>query len=228
MHPHAWLVLLAAIAYLVGSIPFGLLVGFMHGKDIRLEGSKNIGATNAGRVLGKRFFWIVFFLDMLKSLVPMLIASAIVGSVALADRTALSYALWLGVGVAALLGHVFSLYLKFKGGKGVATSAGVVLGLWPHFTLAGLVAVFAFIVTLMPTRYISLSSIMAAIVFPVAYCCITVVTGHDLLGPKWPLLLMSLAVSGLVIYRHRENVKRLLAGTENKVGQRRDVASRES
>jgi glycerol-3-phosphate acyltransferase PlsY len=222
MHPHAWLGLLAAIAYLVGSVPFGLIVGFANGKDIRLEGSKNIGATNAGRVLGKKFFWIVFFLDMLKSLVPMAIASAVVGSMAASDRTSLTYALWLGVGVAALLGHVFSLYLKFKGGKGVATSAGVVLGLWPHFTLAGLVSVFAFVLTVLPTRYISLSSIVAAVVFPVAYCCIAVLSGHgdDLLGKKWPLLVMSLAVSGLVIFRHRENVKRLLAGTENKVGSR--------
>ncbi len=220
MHPHAWLGLLAAIAYLIGSVPFGLLVGFTKGKDIRLEGSKNIGATNAGRVLGKKFFWLVFFLDMLKSLVPMAIASAIVGAMPMSDRSALTFALWLGVGVAALLGHVFSLYLKFKGGKGVATSAGVVLGLWPHFTLAGLVAVVAFVFTVVPTRYISLSSIVAAVIFPIAYCCIAVMSGYDLLGPKWPLLVMSLLVSGLVIFRHRENVKRLLAGTENKVGSR--------
>lgn len=172
-------------------------------------------------MLGKQFFWIVFFLDMFKSLVPMLIASAIVGS--MRDRTALTYALWLGVGVAALLGHVFSVYLKFKGGKGVATSAGVVLGLWPHFTLAGLVAVVAFVLTVVPTRYISLSSIMAAIVFPIAYCCITILSGQPLLGPKWPLLVMALLVSGLIILRHRENMKRLLAGTENKVGQRKAI-----
>ncbi|MFT3785634.1 MAG: glycerol-3-phosphate 1-O-acyltransferase PlsY [Tepidisphaeraceae bacterium] len=220
MSLHVELSLLAAVSYFIGSIPFGLLVGFAKGKDIRLEGSKNIGATNAGRVLGKKFFWLVFFLDMLKSLVPMLIASVLVGRVAEGERTALTYALWLGVGVAALFGHVFSIYLKFKGGKGVATSAGILLGLWPHFTLAGVIAILAFVVVVLVSRYISLSSMTAAAVFPVSYVVLELARGQSIFGAKTPLLVMALLISGLVFWRHRENIARLRAGTENKIGSR--------
>ena len=178
---HSQLALLALAAYFVGAVPFGLLVGKLRGIDIRLHGSKNIGASNAGRVLRRRYFWFVFALDLLKSLVPMAIASAIVWHLPWADRTRATFLLWLGVGLAAILGHVFPVYLKFRGGKGVATSAGVVLGLFPYFTIAGLAAVLTFVAVLKASKYISLSSIAAAVVFPFAYVALGLVRGW---GPR--------------------------------------------
>src|SRR3712207_4017573 len=128
--------LLVPVAYLLGSVPFGLIVGRAKGVDPRTSGSGNIGATNVGRLLGGKFFALVFVLDLLKGLLPMIAAGLVLGFRA-EDRT--GYLLWLLVGFAAILGHMFSAFLKFKGGKGVATSAGVMLGLWPYFTLPGLV-----------------------------------------------------------------------------------------
>src|SRR5215208_4938827 len=130
------LLALVPLAYLVGSIPFGLIVGLARGVDVRTAGSGNIGATNVGRLLGGRFFALVFIFDLLKGLLPMIAAGLVLGFRA-EDRT--GYLLWLLVGFAAILGHMFSAFLKLKGGKGVATSAGVMLGLWPYFTLPGLV-----------------------------------------------------------------------------------------
>src|SRR3954469_6709836 len=116
------LVGLIPIAYLVGSVPFGLLVGLARGIDVRRAGSGNIGATNVGRLLGGKFFALVFILDLLKGLVPMLAAGAV-----LRFHTTgwLPSLLWLLVGFAAIIGHMFSIFLGFKGGKGVATSTGV-------------------------------------------------------------------------------------------------------
>jgi len=128
MTPTMYLMLLIPAAYFVGSVPFGLIVGLSRGVDVRTAGSGNIGATNVGRLLGKQFFFLVFFLDMLKSLVPMAIASWIVSRIPEADRDWTLYLLWLLVGFAAVIGHMFSAFLGFKGGKGVATSAGVVAG----------------------------------------------------------------------------------------------------
>src|SRR3954453_13615242 len=122
--PQQTLAGLAIAAYLVGSIPFGLIVGLAKGIDVRKAGSGNIGATNVGRLLGKRFFFLVFFLDLLKSLLPMLVASFAVHRIPAEQRDARVYLLWLLVGFAAVIGHMFSMFLKFKGGKGVATSAG--------------------------------------------------------------------------------------------------------
>src|ERR1700733_13570147 len=120
-----WLLLLAPLAYLVGSIPFGLIVGLANGVDVRKAGSGNIGATNVGRLLGKKFFWIVFSLDLLKGMLPSLAAGTVIGF-APGDRP--TYILWLLVGFAAIFGHMFSIFLGFKGGKGVSTSAGALLG----------------------------------------------------------------------------------------------------
>src|SRR5689334_25263012 len=169
MSPDHVLLLLIPVAYLLGSIPFGLLVGKAKGIDVRTAGSGNIGATNVGRLLGKRYFFLVFFLDLLKSFVPVAIASAVVHRIPEPQRDWRLYLLWLLVGFAAVLGHMFSVFLKFKGGKGVATSAGVMLGLWPYFTLPGFLAIVVFIVVFMATRYVSLGSMLGACSFPVFY-----------------------------------------------------------
>lgn len=221
MSLHGQLAILAGVTYFVGALPFGLLIGLAKGVDIRRHGSKNIGASNAGRVLGHRkFFFLVFVLDLLKSLVPMAIASWMVLGAPVEARSRLTYLLWLGVGIAAILGHVFPVYLKFKGGKGVATSAGVVLGLFPYFTWAGLIAVLTFIVFLLRWKYISLGSIAAAVVFPFAYVGIGIWHRWDILGRQLPLLVLAVGLCSLVIWRHRENIRRIRAGTENKIRSR--------
>lgn len=224
MSLHTQLATLAAVTYFVGALPFGLLIGLLKGVDIRQHGSKNIGASNAGRVLGHRkYFFIVFFLDLLKSLVPMVIASAMVLNTPVELRTETTFLLWLAVGFAAILGHVFPIYLKFRGGKGVATSAGVILGLFPYFTFAGLVAVLTFLVVLKKWKYISLGSIAAAVVFPFAYLAIGLWQHWQIFGRQLPLAVFTCVVSGLVIWRHRENIRRLKAGTENKIRTRAAV-----
>src|SRR5690349_6413378 len=116
-------------AYLVGSVPFGLMVGLARGVDVRKAGSGNIGATNVGRLLGRKWFAVVFALDFLKGLVPALVAGIFVHLSGQPPHL-LDYLLWLAVAFATIFGHMFSLFLRFKGGKGVATSAGVLFGVF--------------------------------------------------------------------------------------------------
>ena len=217
MSPQVSLLILIPLAYLVGSIPFGLIVGLAKGVDPRKAGSGNIGATNVARLLGKRWFFVVFTLDMCKSLVPMLIASAIAHRVPEPQRDWTVYLLWLLVGFAAVLGHMFSVFLKFAGGKGVATSAGVMLGLWPYFTWPGVIAIGVFLVVFFTWRYISLGSIVAAATVPIAYVAIGVARGWPVFGSQLPLLIFAVVMALLIIYKHRSNIARLRAGTENRM-----------
>ncbi len=205
---------LIPVAYLLGSIPFGLLVGLWRGVDPRKAGSGNIGATNVGRLLGGRYFALVFVLDMLKGMLPMLAAGI---ALRRADISSIDYLLWLGLGLSAILGHMFSIFLGLKGGKGVATSAGVMLGLYPYFTFAGLVAIGAFVLLVMMTKYISVGSMGGAIIFPIAYATIGHLRGWPVFGAQLPLLIFSILVAALIILRHRGNIASLIAGTENKV-----------
>ncbi len=210
---HWMLVSLLPIAYVAGAVPFGLLVGLANGIDPRKAGSGNIGATNVARLLGKKFFFIVFTLDLLKGLLPMLAAAMIVRRLE-GPPNWMAYLLWILVGFAAILGHMFSCFIGFKGGKGVSTSCGVVLGLFPYFTWPGLVAVAAWIPLFAKTRIISLASIVAAAVFPLSYIAIGLAMGWPLLGQQWPLLVFAVLVAGMIAYRHRGNIARLRAGTE--------------
>ena len=123
-------------AYLVGAIPFGVILARLHGVDLRNVGSGNIGATNVGRALGRKWGVVCFVLDMLKGLVPMLAAMVMLPQ----EKGAKELWIWLATGGAAIIGHVFPVYLGFRGGKGVATSLGVVMGLWPYYTISGIVA----------------------------------------------------------------------------------------
>ena len=214
MSPLLSLLILIPLAYLVGSIPFGLIVGLAKGVDPRMAGSGNIGATNVARLLGKKFFFLVFTLDMCKSLVPMLIASAVAHRMPEGQRDWRIYLLWLLVGFAAVLGHMFSVFLKFKGGKGVATSTGVVLGLWPYFTWPGMVAVVVFVAVFYAWRYISLGSIVGALTVPTAYLLIGRARGWPVFGSQLPLLIFGTLLALLIIYKHRSNIGRLRAGTE--------------
>lgn len=188
-------VIMVIFAYLLGSVPTGLLLArCVGGVDIRTTGSGNIGATNVYRTMGRTVGVMTLIGDCLKGLIPVLIA----GGLQLAEP-------WLlAIGLAAFLGHVFTIFLKFKGGKGVATALGVFLGLAP---MAVLIVLGIFILVVFTTRYISLGSITAAAAMPLAVW---------LLGAS-PLKSATTAVIALiVIVKHHENIRRLLAGVESK------------
>ena len=201
-------------AYFLGSVPFGVIIAGAHGKNLRSIGSGNIGATNVARALGRRWAYFCFVLDVLKGLVPMLVVRALIE---VPDPTPGLLSLWLAVGCAAILGHIFPLYLKFKGGKGVATSLGVALGLWPYYTICAALAFAIWASTVLLWRYISLASIAASIAFPVTLILAIVLTPGWNFANLWPLLAAAIAIPVMVIVRHRENIKRLIAGTESKV-----------
>lgn len=205
-----------AAAYLLGAVPFAYIIARAHGRDLRAIGSGNIGATNLVRAVGRPWGYFCFALDVLKGFVPMLVAGVILG---MPDKPML-LAGWLLVGVAAVLGHVFPVYLGFKGGKGVATSFGVALGLWPYFTLSALIALVVWGAAVSIWRYVSLASVLAAASFPVALLLgILAVPGWEA-SDLWPLLVAATAIPVLVVVRHRGNIRRLLAGTEGKIGRR--------
>lgn len=218
MIPRPLVLGLIPLAYVLGSIPFGLLVGLWRGLDVRKAGSGNIGATNVGRLLGGRYFALVFGLDLLKGLLPMLAAAWAYHSLAAEQRTWSVYLIWLLIGLAAILGHMFSLFLRFKGGKGVATSAGVMLGLWPYYTLPGVVCVLIFVGVFLVTRYVSVGSIVSALALPVVYVALGMALDWDVWGQQWPLLVFAVFVAFLIVYKHRGNLARLRAGTESRFG----------
>jgi glycerol-3-phosphate acyltransferase PlsY len=205
------LVLTAILAaYLVGAIPFGLLVARFFGvRDIRQSGSGNIGATNVQRTLGMRAAIWVYLLDIGKG------AGVVVAAASL-TQTALSTDLFLVLaGLAAIAGHVFPVYLGFRGGKGVATAFGALLVLLPRETL---IAVVAFMLMMLLTRYVSLASITAALSFPVTLIVEQILFHHHVSSVYW---LLTVVIGILVPVTHRRNIQRLLAGTENRVALRR-------
>ena len=202
-------------AYLLGSIPFGLLIARAHGKDLRSIGSGNIGATNVSRALGRKWGYLCFVLDVLKGLIPMLATMFI----AKPDGVVMLW-LWLAVGCAAITGHIFPIYVKFRGGKGVSTSFGVALGLWPYFTVCASFFAATWVVVVLTWRYVSLASIAASVIFPLVLIMAIILTPGWNFVSLWPLLIVATAIPMMVIIRHRENIKRLLAGTESKISKR--------
>ncbi|MGP1311009.1 MAG: glycerol-3-phosphate 1-O-acyltransferase PlsY [Phycisphaerales bacterium] len=227
------IVLALLLAYLVGSIPFGLLIGFARGVDLRAHGSGNIGATNAIRVLGKKLGALCFALDVLKGLLPTLLLGVWLG---VAGKTLPSVGAaftHLGLAACAMLGHIFPVWLKFKGGKGVATGFGAMLGVWPQMTLPALGALAVWITAAAATRYVSLSSILAGLCLPLFVLLGAAVAGarrNDLAIPDavlgaWPYWSVALLLAALVIVRHRANIARLRAGTEPKIGARKNAPS---
>ncbi len=209
---HVFFPLAIIAAYLLGSIPFGLLIVKAHGKDLRSIGSGNIGATNVSRALGRKWAYFCFVLDVLKGLTPML-ATMLIAE----PDSVLTLWLWLAVGCAAILGHIFPIYVKFKGGKGVATSFGVALGLWPYYTICVLFAAGVWVVVVLIWRYVSLASITASVTFPLVLIVAIILTPDWNFANLWPVFITAIAIPIMVIVRHRENIKRLRAGTESKI-----------
>ena len=214
------LIVLPFFAYLLGSIPWGLvLTRLFTSVDVRQMGSGNIGATNVSRALGRKWAYFCFWLDVLKGFIPTLAIFFLLKPLTVQSQSEkiLMLWLWLAVGSAAILGHIFPIYLKFKGGKGVATSFGVALGLWPYYTLCAIIAITVWIALVLSLRYVSLASIIASISFPVAlFIAIFAISNWNLID-LWPLLISATAIPLMVIIRHRENIKRLIAGTESRI-----------
>jgi len=208
-------------AYLLGSIPFGLLIARAHGKDLRSVGSGNIGATNVSRALGRKWAYVCFLLDVLKGLIPTLAAMLLAGpevSGSYSERLVMLW-LWLAVGCAAVVGHIFPVYIRFKGGKGVATSFGVALGIWPYFTICAAVAIAVWVAVVLIWRYVSLASITASVTFPFTLVLAIALSDNWRFADLWPLLVIATAIPLMVIIRHRQNIIRLLNGTEGKIRQ---------
>jgi glycerol-3-phosphate acyltransferase PlsY len=185
--------LVLAAAFALGSIPTGLWMGKAHGIDLRQVGSRNLGATNVYRTLGPRAGLFVLAIDMLKG----------VAAVLLARRFTPGGFFPVAAAGLAVLGHILSPLAGFRGGKGVATGGGAMLGLAPS---AGLIALLVFAVTVALTRFVSLGSILAALALPAAVW----LTARDVPGLLW----VAVALSALVVARHRTNLARLLRGTE--------------
>jgi acyl phosphate:glycerol-3-phosphate acyltransferase len=202
------LVASAAAGYLLGSCPNGLLVSRSHGLDIREHGSGNIGATNVLRVLGKKWGYLVFSLDALKGFAAVWIAFFFANKI---SPSALAEVMGITGGFFCILGHTFPIWLRFRGGKGVATSAGVLLGLMP---LAMLSVLAVWIALFYATCYVSVSSILAAVTLPafvLLYLKLNVIA-EPVLFP------FSILIAGVVVWRHRSNMRRLLHGTEERFG----------
>lgn len=194
-------ILLSLLAYFSGSIPSGVWIGkTFKGIDIRTVGSKNSGATNAYRNLGAVYGIMTLVIDVLKGYLPLLVAS----------KMGVSEKYIVVIGLIAILGHSFSCFLNFKGGKGVATSLGVFLFLAPK---AIGIATLGFLIVVFFTRYVSLSSITAAIILPIMTMILPAKDGVD----KFTLSILSVFIGVFVIYKHKTNITRLLNGTESKI-----------
>jgi glycerol-3-phosphate acyltransferase PlsY len=206
------ILLIAVVAYLLGSVPTGyLLIRFFRHQDIRQAGSGNIGATNVLRSGGKGLGAATFLLDMLKGCSAVWLGALLGGLLApaAAPRNMMALAALL-----AVLGHIFPVWLRFKGGKGVSTSFGVFLVAAP---LGALAAIAVFAVVLAISRYVSLASILGAASFPVFACFLV----H---GPRPPFFIaVQIAVALIIIVKHHQNISRLLAGTESRLGRRRSA-----
>ena len=199
-------------SYMLGSIPWGFIIGRIYGVDVRTVGSKNIGATNVTRTVGRIPGKICFVLDFLKGGLPVLAAKQVTAA---ADWQGAADWVVIAVMLATIIGHIFPVFLQFKGGKGVSTAAGAIMALAP---LPLCVALAVWVVVFFVSRYVSLASISAAAVLPVvAWAFAMGDSDTSVAQSKWKLIFLTV-VSVLAIVRHHSNIKRLLNGTENRFG----------
>jgi len=207
-------------AYVCGSTPFALLLGWLRGVDVRQVGSGNVGATNLGRHVGRRWGVLCFVLDVLKGCAPVFLAGLIGGLLATWANDELTRGdawRWLAIGAAAVLGHVFPVWLGFKGGKGVATSFGVLLGYWPVLTAPAGAALAVWALIVKTTRYVGLASAGAAVALPLFVLGFGAASGATF-DAMLPFIVVTALLAGLVVWRHRGNLARTFAGVEPKVG----------
>lgn len=223
-------------AYLIGSIPFGVIIGRTRGIDVRDHGSKNIGATNVSRVLGKKLGMLCFLLDVAKGAVPTMVAGVMIGKVAAQDQREMwlwmavelkqsEMWLWMAVAISAVLGHMFSIFLRFTGGKGVATGFGSLVAMWPLMTFPAIVGVVVWYFTLRMTKYVAVASMLAALSLPVVYLLTSIPNdGRDmvriLLHASPPGIVTGI-IAIMIVYQHRPNIARLKRGEEPKVAGRK-------
>ncbi len=211
------------LAYLIGSIPFGFLIGKIKGIDVRNVGSKNIGATNTGRALGKKYAVLVYVLDMLKGA---LLVALFRYNIIPAEYCVLNPMLY---GLLACLGHTFPIFLKFKGGKSVSCGSGAAAAYFPPLLL---IAAITFLISVICTKMVSIGSILGATLVFISSLTLSLVTNDFNLGLNgeqvnnvWPynlwFVLITFIIVFIIITKHSSNIKRIIAGTENKIGQKK-------
>ena len=205
-----WIVIII-LCYLIGSFPSGYLVGKSQGIDIRQHGSGNIGAANVLRVMGKKWGYLVFLCDSLKGFLAVKVGVWL-GASAAADITLAGVV----AGICCIIGHNYTIWLHFKGGKGIATPIGVMLAIVPVVMV--LIVLIIWLAVFVIWKYVSLASICAALSLPVAVLALFPLVAH---GNYWVLLIFSLIVAALAVRRHRSNIDRLLHGKENRFGSKR-------
>ncbi len=197
----AGFIFIGLASYLFGSVPWAFIIGRINGIDIRKQGSGNVGATNVMRVLGRKWGILCFVLDFLKGLLPVLAVKIL---------TASPDDLVITAGLAAVAGHIWSVFLKFKGGKGMATGGGVLVGIAPYsFICTGLIWIIVFY----STRYVSAASVIAAAALPLSSFIFSK-TGLSPLSARFQIFLLVLAI--VTIAKHHGNIRRLINGTEHK------------
>ena len=197
-----------ALGYLSGSTPFGLLIGKFNGIDIRRYGSGNIGATNVSRVVSRSWGSFCFAMDLLKGLIPVLLTIAWTEA---GDAVRTWAPLFAAAG--AVCGHVWPFWLRFRGGKGVSTTVGAVVGLAPWSVLIALVG---WVVVFKLTGYVSVASLGAAAILPISAFVMCAWVPIPV-----PTVVLLVLLSALIVFRHRSNISRLRAGTENRFGKKK-------
>lgn len=205
------------VGYGIGSIPFGLLIGMTRGIDVRKHGSGNIGSTNVGRVLGRSWGLLCFVLDVLKGTMPVLLAGWAMNCSLRAELAPADAWNWLGVALASIVGHMFPVWLGFKGGKGVATGLGIMLGFWPLLTWVGIGGLLTWILLAGTFRYVSLASIVASLSLAV-YLWVACAATDVPPSAMQPFFIITSLMAILVVIRHRSNMIRLWNGTESRLG----------
>jgi len=207
-------ILIVIISYLLGSFPSGYLVAKSQGIDIRQHGSKNIGATNVLRVMGKKWGYLVFFCDAFKGFLAVWLSMRLAPFGSINSTVAGVIA-----AILCILGHNYTFWLGFRGGKGIATSGGVILALFPLIIV--LIVALAWVAVFYWSKYVSLASICAAISLPVS---LALLSPWIRVGNFWVLILFAILASGLAVWRHRANITRLMNGTESRFGNKKSAS----
>ena len=217
--PYTVFIISLLAAYLIGSLPFGFWIAKLKGIDIRDHGSGNIGATNVFRNLGPRYGVLVLILDIAKGLLPVLIGSSVIlkkipiDPAVVNDKEALEGFVYVTLAISTIIGHNYTFWLGFKGGKGIATSAGALIPFLPQVLIGSFII---WIVVFFTSRYVALASILAALSLPI----LTYLLDHNYIFPdinsSLPVLLFGVLAGLMALWRHKSNIQRIIKGEEDK------------